>query len=213
MKRLIQGLVVLVVTAFGVYASYSVSSAASNGAAIENLRGQLVNAIFANTDPSGCLQTSVFVTANSGVEQDIPSTTHYGTAAVDVYTYNTCTATTVVDATGQTSTLPADAFQVTNQLDQASLNLVITMSDLVSGHSFDVTVNVQWVGTGELTRAHDNTNQVYPGCHIINRWKGTGRDAVASGSVSEGLENLTPTASQYAEIGWVNDGFEIMGCA
>jgi hypothetical protein len=58
-----------------------------------------------------------------------------------------------------------------------------------------------------------NTNEDYPGCHVINRWKGFGRDAVASGVVSDGVTDFTPGTSQYAEIGFVIDGFEIIGCA
>ena len=77
---------------------------------------------------------------------------------------------------------------------------------------FDVTVNVDWTGTGDIVRDHSNTNDTYPGCHIINRWKGSGRDANASGVVSDGVTDFTPDPSQGAEVGYVIDGFEIMGC-
>jgi hypothetical protein len=63
-----------------------------------------------------------------------------------------------------------------------------------------------------VVRNHSNTNEVYPGCHIINRWKGSGRDAVATGTVSDGTTNLIPASSESAEIGVVISGFEIMGC-
>src|SRR5262249_10813343 len=99
------------------------------------------------------------------------------------------------------------------QLDKASLATTVTVSDLVSGSSFDVSVNVDWAGVGDIFRSHSNTNEIYPGCHLINRWKGSGRDAVASGGVSDGVTNFTPGTSQYAEIGYVIDGFEIIGCA
>jgi hypothetical protein len=89
----------------------------------------------------------------------------------------------------------------------------LTLSDLVSGRSLEVSVNVTLRGVSDITRNHENTNEIYPGCHIINRWKGSGRDAAASGAVSDGGPNFTPSISQYAEIGFVIDGSEIIGCA
>jgi hypothetical protein len=210
MGRIVKALVVLALSASGILITSSVAGANSN-TTVMNLRGGLVNADFSETD--GCLQTDVFVTANSGVEQDLPDTTHYAIAAVDIFEYDSCAGTTVLDATGQVDSLPAGAFQVSNQLDQASLNTVLPASDLVSGRSFDITVNVAWTGTSDITRSHSNTNQVYPGCHIINRWKGSGRDANASGTVAGGGADLTFTSSQFGEIGYVQDGSEIMGCS
>jgi hypothetical protein len=210
MSRSVKALVVLALSASGVFVTSSVADARGN-TTVMNLRGDLVNADFTETD--GCLETDVFVTANSGVEQDLPNTTHYAIAAVDIFQYNSCTATTVLDATGQVDSLPAGAFQVSNQLDQASLNAVLPASDLVSGSTFDITVNVQWTGTSDITRSHSNTNEVYPGCHIINRWKGSGRDANASGTVAGGGTDLTLASSQFGEIGYVIDGSEIMGCS
>jgi len=190
------------------------SAAAAPGKVTEvHLRGPLVNASFSTTDATGCVTTDVFVSANSGTEQDQPGSTHYAVASVQIYQYDACTDTTLRDATGLTDTLPAGAFQVSQQVDLASLHTAIVVSDLVSGASSTVTVDVGWVGVGDVVRNHSNTNDIYPGCHIINRWKGTGRDATATGTVSDGATNLIPASSDFAEIGFVHDGFEIMGCS
>ena len=180
---------------------------------VVNLRGPLVNASFSTTDATGCVTTDVFVSANSGIQQDQPGTTRFAVASVQIYQYDACTDTTLLDASGLIDTLAPDAFQVSQQSDQASLDTVIVVSDLVSGASSTVTVDVGWAGIGDLVRNHSNTNDVYPGCHIINRWHGTGRDALATGTVSDGTTNLIPTPSQFAEIGHVVSGFEIIGCA
>ena len=194
-------------------AATAAGTATHGNVTVVHLGGPLVNASFSTTDPGGCVTTDVFVSANSGTEQDQPGTTHYAVASVQIYQYDACTDTTLRDATGLSDTLATGAFQVSNQIDQASLHTTILASDLVSGASFPVTVDIGLVGTSDIVRDHSNTNEVYPGCHIINRWKGSGRDAVATGTVSDGTTNLTPGQSGSAEIGVVNTGFEIMNCS
>jgi hypothetical protein len=210
---LIRSLSVLVLSVPAVLAPHAMAGAASDKVEVMNLRGSLVNAVFSGIDPAGCLRTDVFVTANSGTEQDLPSTQTFALAAVGIYKYDSCTNTTLLDATGSNDALAAGDFLVSGQLDKAFLVTTVTVSDLVSGSSFDVSVNVGWMGTGDIVRNHSNTNESYPGCRVINRWNGSGRDAVASGVVSDGVTNFTPGTSQYAEIGFVIDGFEIIGCA
>jgi hypothetical protein len=172
-----------------------------------------VDASFSSTDATGCVATEVFVSANSGTEQDLPNTTRYSLASVQLYQYDSCTGATLRDASGLRYALTPGAFQVSRQLDQARLQTTIAVSDVVSGNTFDVIVDVVWSGTSQIIRSHSNTNEIYPGCHIINRWKGSGRDAIATGTVSSGSGNFTPAPSDGAEIGSVIEGFEIMGCA
>jgi hypothetical protein len=193
----------------------SLAIAATDKVTVENMRGPLVNAWFSAIDPSGCIQTDTFVTAGRTTDQLLPgrgATT--GIGAVSISEYDACTDTSLLQAVGQTDTLGAADLVISNQLDQASLHSTITITNIDTGDVFDVDVNVAWVGTSDITRDHSNTNDRYPGgCHVLNRWKGSGRDAVASGSVSVGATNFTPIVSQFAEIGKVIDGFEVIGCA
>jgi hypothetical protein len=192
----------------------SVANAATDRVTVENLRGPLINAFFSSTDPSGCIDTDTFVTANRPTDQLLPGRgTTTGIGAVSIFEYNSCTDATVLQAVGQTDTLGAADFQVSRQYDWASLHTTITVTNIDTGDDFDVTVNVALVGTSDLHRDHENTNDRYGGgCHVLNRWKGTGRDADASGTVSDGVTNFTPTTSQWGEIGVVIDGFEVIDC-
>jgi hypothetical protein len=192
----------------------SVASAMSDKVTVENLRGPLVNAWFSATDPSGCIQTETFVTANRPTDQHLPGRgTTTGVGAVGIFEYDTCTDTVLLDAVGQTDTLGAAELQISNQLDWASLHTTITVTNIDTGDAFDVSVDVAWVGTSDIRRDHSNTNDLYPGgCHVLNRWKGSGRDADASGTVSDGATNFAPTTAP-AEIGVVISGFEVIGCA
>jgi len=93
------------------------------------------------------------------------------------------------------------------------MHATITATNIDTGATFDVTVEMAWTSTSAITRDHSNTNDRYPGgCHVLNRWKGSGRDAVASGIVSDGVTNFTPRSSDFGEIGSVIDGFEVIGC-
>jgi hypothetical protein len=210
---LIKSLAALTLGAVSTLAPTGVANAADdNSVTTMGLRGPLVDAEFLSTDPSGCVETDVFVAANSGTEQDHPSTAAVGVASVNIYQYDSCTGTTLLQVVGLKDTLGPGEFQVSKQLDWASLKSTITATDIDTGIAFDVNVNVDWTGAGAITRDHSNTNDVSPGCHIINRWKGSGRDANASGVVSDGVANFAPSPSQGAEVGFVIDGFEIIGC-
>lgn len=189
-------------------------AAASGNVSVDNLRGPLVNASFSSLDPTGCVETDTFVTANRPTDQQLPgpgSTT--GVGGVDIWVYDWCTDTTLFQAYGETDSLTADEFQVSRQLDWALLNTTMPATDPDTGTTVDVAIAVAFTGTSDITRNSTGSNDRYPGgCHVINRWKGSGRDASASGSVSVGGTNYTADPSQYAEIGYVIDGFEVINC-
>ena len=103
---------------------------------------------------------------------------------------------------------------MSNQLDSAHLVADVSLADLVSGSTFTVHVDVSWTGPSAITRDHSNTNDLYSHfCHVLNRWKGSGRTADAAGSVSDGTTNFASTPTHQAEIGYVIDGFEVIGCS
>jgi hypothetical protein len=192
----------------------AVANAASDKVTVENLRGPLINAWFSATDPSGCIETDTFVTANRPTDQLLPGRgTTTGIGAVSIFEYDACTDTTLLQAVGENDSVPEADFQVSRQLDWASLHTTITVTNIDTGAAFDVNVNVALVGTSEIHRDHSNTNDFYGGgCHVLNRWKGTGRDAGASGVVTDGVTNFTPTSTESGEIGIVIDGFEVIDC-
>jgi hypothetical protein len=102
---------------------------------------------------------------------------------------------------------------VSKQLTTARLVADVPLDDLVSGTTMPVHVDMTWTGTSAIVRNHSNTNDIYGrDCHVLNRWKGSGRTADAAGTVSDGTTNFTETPTHDAEIGYVIDGFEVIGC-
>ena len=193
------------------------SAALPNLPAGASNRGPLVNASFETVDPSGCIVTDVFVSANSGIAQSHPTTDEAGPVndvGVSLYRYDACNDyTSLVDAAGLVTTLPAGAFTVSKQLSWAHLVADVPLDDLVSGRTFTVHVDMAWTGTSAIRRDHSNTNDIYArNCHVLNRWKGSGRTADAAGTVTHGSTNYTPAPTHDGEIGYVIDGFEVIGC-
>jgi len=193
---------------------WSIADAASGKVESAHQRGPLVNASFTSFDGSGCIETDAFVSANRPTDHHVPSDATTTTIlAVSVFEYDLCTDTVLLQAAGETETLDPTVLAVSNQFDRASVHATLPVTNIDTGAVFDITVNVSFVATSDLVRDHSNTNDQYPGgCHVLNRWKGTGRDAVASGEVSDGLTSFTPTSSSSAEIGAVVDGFVVIGC-
>lgn len=192
----------------------SAAGASSGNNTISNLKGPLVNAAFSWTDPSGCIQTDVFVNANGQIAQVSPEPGSQGYAAVSISQQNICTGTALLSDFGEKTTLQAGELVISNQLDQATLATTIAVADSVSGASFPMTVDLTWTGTSDIYRDHSFSNDLLGGrCRVINHWKGTGRDANASGSVSDGATNFTPPGSlQWAEIGNVITGSAVIQC-
>jgi hypothetical protein len=214
MRRLVRRGFALVSLAALVLSSAAVADAASGKVSVVNQRGPLVNALFTTFDPSGCIETDTFVTANKPSYQQLPGrpvTTVV--AGVSIFVYDWCTDTTILQAVGDSEAFPLGALQVSNQLDRATLSGTLTLTNIDTNATFDVDVNVTWTGTSAIHRDDVNTNDFYGGgCHVLNRWKGSGRTAAASGSVSDGVTNYIAAPTQDAEIGFVIDGFEVINC-
>jgi len=209
-----RGLIASTVTLL-VLAPASIAAAATGGkVTTEHQRGPLINASFTSFDASGCIETDTFVTANRPTVHEIPgNATTTGIGAVNVFEYDSCTDTTLLHAVGELDTLSDAQFQVSNQYDWAALHATIPVTEIDTGATFDLRVDVTLVGTSVIARDHENTNDFYGGgCHVLNRWKGSGRTATASGVVSDGVTNFTPVSTDSAEIGLVIDGFVVINC-
>ena len=196
-----------------VMAPISTTTATTGKVESEHQRGPLVNASFSTLDDSGCIDTETFVTANQTTDYRNDATgATTGIAAVNVFVFDQCTGETLLQLVGDTESLQPGDFQVSNQWDWASLRTTITVTNIDTGETSDIAVDMTWIGTSDVHRDHENTNEVFAGCHILNRWNGTGRDASASGSVTQDGASFAPGASQSAEIGFVHDGFVVIGC-
>ena len=203
-------LLISLMVAFATFMQYSSVSAIE----IFKFRGDTVTAAFINTD--GCIETSVFMAATEGVSQSPPGPGSPVTqVGLFILQYDVCTDTRLVSAEAVTDVPEAD-FQVSNKLEQATLNTTVTVTDYAAdpAASFDVFIDLTWTATGPLSRQGNNSNFNDHGCNIHNRFQGTSRTAEASGSVSDGTINYTPQSSvdTFTFITSANSGTMIIGC-
>jgi hypothetical protein len=149
-------------------------------------------AFFDNLSPDRCIDTSVSV---DGFQNTVNNQTTSG-ADIFIGQFNNCTSTQLLAASGSTS---SPTFQIDKKLLSASLNTTILVTDFVSGTTFNVSVSVAWTSTSaiahEIQTFHFHTKAFTENAHFNADF----RDANASGTVSDGTTNFTPSSSVFAQ--------------
>jgi len=197
--------VALILSAFGL------PSAGRAAADRFSFTGPGAEAFFFTVD--GCVETSVGLHASDSFRHDPPGPpTIFSSVFVSVGVFDACTLTTLRSGFAF-AVLPPSAFQANNRLTSASLNTTVNVPDFVSNRSFALSIDLTWVGTGEVQRVSDHVLEHFPTFMLNRRLTSMSRDAVATGSVSDGTRNLTPDPSVTASIddvagGGVSVGFK-----
>jgi hypothetical protein len=165
------------------------SAAGSGNSTVFHLNGRSAVALFDSFSPDGCIENFAFI--NFTQSQQGPE------ASALIFQENTCTVTLLLYATGGTFNFTS---QVSGTLDSASLSATIPVLDAVSGNTFDASVSTTWTATGPLSREvttdHFQTKTFIETFHLNE----TFRDASASGTVSIGTTNFTPSPALGASI-------------
>jgi len=174
----------------------------ASATAFDRLRFQLrrtgVDAVFSQIDPSACVETFVSLFGAERALKEGPGKPATGPlAVVFVSEVDFCTEQILREIFGVTSNV---VLQADPKLTEASLRATITAVDNVSGAEVLVEVDLAWTGTGELVSRSDRS-RVKMSSLLQSTWfKGTFRDAVASGTVVVDGENLGTDASIGADI-------------
>jgi len=184
---------ILSIVAFAFASTASPARAASPAAVHFSFHGL---AAFADFDSvSGCVDTFVSV--------DGTSTRNQNFADVFIGQFDFCTDTDLLIAFGSTS---AATFQVGSQFSSATLSATIPVTDELTGNTFNVSVSVNWTATGpiqsEVSTFHFHTK----GFTENDQFNAKFRDAQASGTISDGTTNFSPSPSDFAQIGRFNQG-------
>ncbi len=181
------------------------TAAASSESLHFSFKGQSAEAFFDKVDPSGCIDTSVYVTAQDGTIKQTGHPDVSSLASTFISVYDICNDVLLLAADGS-ATLSADAFVIDKKLNFATLSTSIEVFDFVSATSFPVNYSVSWTGFGDPFRQKDHFQIKAPGFKVNSRFDGTFRNANASGTVSDGVTNFTPDPSVFAELGSVKTG-------
>ena len=125
-------------------------------------RGKGADAYFLRTE--GCLITEVFVFVSEIVSRPPKDADPIFEANVVITQYDFCEEEFLLSAEGSTPLSDAD-FQDAATLRSATLNTTVSVFDNISHASFDVFVDLTWIGIGPLRREIDNFHFKAPGCH------------------------------------------------
>ncbi len=174
----------LSLVAFAFTTSAPRAHAASGTTFVFRFHGTAAQADFDNVSPDGCIDTFVFV---DGSQNTVNNQT-VSSADVFIGQFDLCTNTQLLAASGTTFN---PTFQIDRKLLSASLNTTISVFDKVSGKTFNVSVSVAWTSTSAIV--HEISTFHF---HTINA---DFRDANASGTVSVGATNYTPSPSVFAQ--------------
>lgn len=162
------------------------------------IRDEAALANFQATDPTGCIQTDVFVAASLGAarEDGTPSPPQ-SLATLVVSRYDTCRQLILMAAVGD---VQAIHLQIDPNLQTAALRAIVPVYDFETDRFFDASVDLTWEAIGEQSvDATTNTIQDPP-FTIRTQFQGRVRPAQAAGVVSEGITNFTPSVSVEGQI-------------
>jgi hypothetical protein len=175
----------------------------ASAADLEKFKTSSAEAFFSSVDPSGCIETLVWVFAAD------PS----ASAGLILRQYDVCNGIFLRDAYGSAELAEPDFKVDVGNLASASLKATINVYDYdyISISSFDVFVDLVWTGTGSLSRYIDNSQWHDRTCHEISHHNGVTRSAEASGTVSDRQTNFTPAPSMEARL-YLDKYVDITGC-
>lgn len=155
-------------------------------------------------EESACVRTLTSVFASNHIER--PQKTPESGAFISIRKENFCTATLLLDAIG-VPVFNANEFTVKGNLKQAALNASFPVFDFVTNAQIMIAVKLSWKNVGRAIRSWSLTSDDF--IFIVAKEATKTYLATASGQVSNGTENFTPTPSQNGVISVDNNLFVI----
>jgi hypothetical protein len=160
----------------------------------ERTRSLVAEAVF---DPfEGCVEWLVDITPSE--DKRLGQSLFLLASAV-----NGCTGEDVVSVNG---VFPLDegAFEIDHDLEASSLHTTVQAMDRVSGEVIGVTIDLEWVATGDpATRIRFREVIEDSGRRIIQKIKSVSFPAVASGTISlaeRSLDLISPLAADLSKV-------------
>ncbi len=145
------------------------------------IKDRAANASFSSVDPSGCVETFVFVFGSTETVKEGPRKPHTGPLAV----------VQLSQSLGEYFGIAEDAaFEVSRKLDQAHLKASIPGFVDETGVETPAVVDLTWTGAGDTFSQTDRSRVKFPGSMLTQWFKGTFLLAQVSGTVTVGKKNL-----------------------
>jgi hypothetical protein len=185
----------------------SAARAKARPAAASKVRFQLrelaADALFESVD--GCIVTDAIAGGAARAEKIGSGKATTGPLAfVSMAVFDICTDRILREILGETDQAVFSADRV--KLGQARLQATIPAFDAVNNVEVQVAVDLAWTGVGDPFVQVSNNHIRQGGILIHERFKGTFRDAEATGTISVGGETLLSGPSVFAQVFRVRRG-------
>jgi hypothetical protein len=193
--------------ALGLSLALAAQTAPAGASGAESLhfsfKGQTAEARFYSQQ--GCVATEAFVHAVDGRIKTEPGRPDaLSSVFVAVGRFDICTHQRLDLSLGFRENLD-DALHV-DRLDAASLVTTVQMTNLTTGATYPMDLQLQWTGIGEPFTAREHIKLDYPGFRVNARESGTTRMANVTGVVSDGTTNYASGAWTSGTLSSVNAG-------
>jgi hypothetical protein len=177
----------LVTLAIGAVALVPSTASATVGS--YKFNGSTASASFSKVD--GCVYTDAYVFANDDeVKNNQTGRTSTSSVWLFVSRYDSCT-NTYHSGSGYTE-LGQDDFEISPSLRSASLNTSVEVYEYGSGQTVPVSVALKWIADGDSSKDKIRYQTRYPdGSKVMYQSSGLFRQAVASGTISDGTVDYT----------------------
>ena len=171
------------------------------------IKDRAANATFLTVDPSGCVETTLFVFGSNETVKEGPGKPSTGPLAfVQLSQIDFCNGTI-----GEYFGFADDAsFEVSTKLDQAHLKAAVPGFLDETGVETDALVDLTWTGAGATFSQTERSRVMFPGSTLTQWFKGTFRPAQVSGTVTVGKQNLASEPVDALIIRATQGSFEVV---
>jgi len=166
---------------------------------VMKVKEKTADAFFTFFDSSGCILTDAFVLLSTHTEKTLPDGSKISipqvSVAVDVF--DICHNIDLRSFFGFTDQF---TYEFNGNLDRARVQSVVPCVDTTNGTGYDVAVNMEWSGQGDIEAVKENIHDKSPVMIILSSFKGSIRGANAVGTM-----NLVGSADNFTPIGTLDN--------
>jgi hypothetical protein len=210
MRQIVVGVVTIASVVLALLAGVVVAPRTAHAATqvmVFQFHGETALANFDSIDATGCIETSVILSGGESITLNRPGTgapPQMLKMVVEISQFNNCTGFLLLSAVATSSVID---FHLAADLSSATLTAsqVATVNE-VTGTPFNIDVTMTWAGTGSTTRQATHEHFSAPGLLVNGIVVGFTRAAVATGTITDGTTNFTPTPSSSAMVSKVTSG-------